>query len=200
MDIFLDSCYLLFGIQQAVALGALTRTSFYRFTHHKGLAKGIFWTRGSTLCIIRGLQFATALLICFDFELIQNEVLLFSLQSRQKHDCFGQFCVIGKNLKLSFRVEQLAPSPESELNCNAIFLQKADSSTFSLIYVWQMPIAWKKKKDHNWHGEVPQGGYPEFQVAGMIEGFFGARKFGKYFLGCLDLSRKFLGLKQSEGF
>ena len=175
MHIFLNSCYLLFGIQQAVTLGVLTPISMLRFTNHKGLAKGIFWTRGSTLCTIRGLQFVPALLICFDFELIQNKVLLFSLQSRQKHDCFRQFCVSGKNLKLSFRVEQLAPSPESELNCNAIFLQKADSSTFSLIYVWQMPITWnyEKEKDHNWLEEVPQGEHPEFQVTGMIEGFLG---------------------------
>ena len=58
-----------------------------------------------------------------------------------------------------------------------------------------MPIAWnyEKEKDLNWHGEVPQGGYPEFQVTGMIEGVFGARKFGKYFLGCLDLSSIFGG-------
>ena len=143
MHIFLNSCYLLFGIQQAVngVLSVTTPTSLLRFTHNKGLAKSIFWTRGSALCTIRGLQLAPAWLICFDFELIQNKVLLFSLQSRQKHDCFRQFCVIGKNLKLSFRVEQLTPPPEGELNCNAIFLQKADSSTLGLTYVWQMPIA-----------------------------------------------------------
>ena len=141
MHIFLNSCYLLFGIQQAVALDVLTPTSLLKFTHHKGLAKGVFCTKGTTLCTIRGLIFATTWLICFDFELIQNKVLLFSLQSRQKHDCSRQYCVIGKNLKLYFRVEQLAPSQESELYCNAIFLQKTNSSTASLIYVWQMPIA-----------------------------------------------------------
>ena len=70
MHIFLNSCYLLFGIQQAVfALGVLTPTSLRRFTHHKGLAKGIFFTKGSTLCTIRGLIFASTWLICFDFEL-----------------------------------------------------------------------------------------------------------------------------------
>ena len=45
------------------------------------------------------------------------------------------------------------------------------------------------------------GGYPGFQVTGMIEGFFlslkfsipGFGKFGKYVFGWLDLSRDFLG-------
>ena len=94
MHIFFNSRYLLFWIQQTATLGVLTPTSLYIVTQHKSLAKGILCTKVATLCAISGLKFATALLIRFDFELIQNKVFLFSLQSRQKHFQIGKFCVI----------------------------------------------------------------------------------------------------------
>ena len=38
-----------------------------------------------------------------------------------------------------------------------------------------------------------KGGYSRFQVTGMIKGFFGIGKFGKYLFGWLDSSRDFWG-------
>lgn len=45
---------------------------------------------------------------------------------------------------------------------------------------------------------IPQWGYSGLQVTWIIEGFFWVRKFGEYFLGCLEFTRDFLGIQNNR--